>query len=160
MSEYGVWGMRIGICDDEEAQRLLIRKYVEEWAYDSKIGLETKLFASGESFWFAWEDDSAYDLLVFEIEMGQMSGMELAARIREKDEDIPILFVTGYDSYMAQGFEVAALHYLLKLLRKEKLFAVLDKFNKMRLRRSGRRAQDSGEPEREEGGRQGIYRVV
>lgn len=128
--------MRIGICDDEEAQRLLIQKYVEEWAHDSKIGLETKLFASGESFWFAWEDDSAYDLLVFDIEMGQMSGMELAARIRRKDEDIPILFVTGYDSYMAQGFEVAALHYLLKPLRKEKLFAVLDKFNKMRLRRT------------------------
>lgn len=128
--------MRIAICDDDEAQRLLIQKYVEEWALDNKVRMETKLFASSESFWFAWEDDSAYDLLVFDIEMGQMSGMELATKIRREDEDIPILFVTGYDSYMAQGFEVAALHYLLKPLRKEKFFEVLDKFNKMRLRRT------------------------
>ncbi|MDE6221264.1 MAG: LytTR family DNA-binding domain-containing protein [Lachnospiraceae bacterium] len=127
--------MRIAICDDEEAQRLLLQKYVEEWAQENSIHLATTLFASGESFWFAWEDDSAYDLLIFDIEMGQMSGMELAGVIRKKDEEIPILFVTGYDSYMAQGFEVAALHYLLKPLRKEKLFAVLDKFNKIRMRK-------------------------
>ena len=132
--------MRIAICDDEEVQRLLLQRYVQEWALDSKVEVETRLFASGESFWFAWEDDRAYDLLVFDIEMGQLSGMELAAEIRRKDEDIPILFVTGYDSYMAQGFEVAALHYLLKPLRREKLFAVLDKYNKMRLRREIGRA--------------------
>lgn len=126
--------MRIAICDDEEAQRLLLQKYVEEWAQENGIHLETRLFVSGENFWFAWEDDSAYDLLVFDIEMGKLSGMELAAQIRRKDEEIPILFVTGYDSYMAQGFEVAALHYLLKPLRKEKFFAVLDKFNRIRRR--------------------------
>lgn len=127
--------MRIAICDDEQAQRLLLQKYVEDWAQENRIHLETKLFTSGESFWFTWEDDSGYDLLIFDIEMGQLSGMELAADIRKKDEDIPILFVTGYDSYMAQGFEVAALHYLLKPIRKEKLFAVLDKFNKNRMKR-------------------------
>ncbi len=127
--------MRIAICDDEEAQRLLIQRYVEAWAADNKVALETELFASGESFWFAWEDDSSYDLLIFDIEMGQLNGMELAAGIRRKDEDIPILFVTGYDSYMAQGFEVAAMHYLLKPLRKEKLFTVLDKLKKMRMRK-------------------------
>jgi len=127
--------MRIAICDDEEAQRLLIQRYVEAWAADNKVALETELFASSESFWFAWEDDSSYDLLIFDIEMGQLNGMELAAGIRRKDEDIPILFVTGYDSYMAQGFEVAALHYLLKPLRKEKLFTVLDKLKKMRMRK-------------------------
>lgn len=135
--EQFLWGsiMRIAICDDEEAQRLLLQKYVEAWAQENRIHLETRLFTSGESFWFAWEDDREYDLLIFDIEMGQLSGMELAADIRRKDEEIPILFVTGYDSYMAQGFEVAALHYLLKPLREEKLFAVLDKFNKNRLKK-------------------------
>lgn len=127
--------MRIAICDDEEAQRLLLQKYVEEWAQENRIHLETRLFTSGESFWFSWEDNNCYDLLILDIEMGKLSGMELAADIRKKDEDIPILFVTGYDSYMAQGFEVAALHYLLKPLRKEKLFTVLDKFNRGRLKK-------------------------
>lgn len=40
--------MRIAICDDEEAQRLLIQRYVEAWAADNKVALETELFASGE----------------------------------------------------------------------------------------------------------------
>ena len=119
--------MRIAICDDEEPQRLLLKRYVEEWARRNKVILDTELFVSGESFLFVWEDDRDYDLLIFDIEMGKLSGMELAAAIREKDDEIPILFVTGYDKYMLQGFEVAALHYLLKPVAPERLFGVLDR---------------------------------
>lgn len=119
--------MRIAICDDEKAQRQLLKKYLEEWAAQNKVILETQQFSSGEGFLFSWEDDRDYDLLVFDIEMGELSGMELAAAIREKDDEIPILFVTGYDRYMLQGFEVSALHYLLKPVSREKLFGVLDR---------------------------------
>lgn len=119
--------MRIAICDDEEVQQNLLKKYLAEWAEEKEIPLETMTFISGESFIFAWEDDRAYDLLILDIEMGVLNGMELAARIREQDEEIPILFVTGYEQYMAQGYEVAALHYLIKPVHKEKLFAVLDR---------------------------------
>lgn len=38
--------MRIAICDDEEVQRLLLQRYVQEWALDSKVEVETRLFAS------------------------------------------------------------------------------------------------------------------
>lgn len=53
--------------------------------------------------------------------------MELAKRIRKEGGDVPILFVTGYDEYMAQGYEVAAIHYLVKPLLKESLFTVLER---------------------------------
>lgn len=122
--------MRVAICDDEAAQQQLLRKYLEEWAQMKGEVLETELFISGESFLFAWEDDRAFDLLILDIEMGQLNGMELAAKIRCQDEDIPILFVTGYDRYMAQGYEVSALHYLIKPLHKEKFFEVLEKVKK------------------------------
>lgn len=122
--------MRIAICDDEEVQRKLIKRYLEEWAGKNGIIPEIRLFSSGEEFSFAWEDDRSYDLLIFDIEMGKLSGMELAGNIRRQDEEIPILFVTGYDSYMAQGYEVAALHYLLKPVNAEKFFAVMDKLKK------------------------------
>jgi len=122
--------MRIAICDDEAVQQQLLRKYLEEWAAVNRMALETKLFLNGESFLFAWEDDRDYDLLIFDIEMGEMNGMELAASVRRQDEEIPILFVTGYDKYMAQGYEVSALHYLMKPVRREKLFEILDKVKK------------------------------
>ena len=124
--------MRIAICDDEQAQQLLVEKYLLEWGEEHQISITTSLFPNGESFLFSWEEDKEYDLLILDIEMGKMNGMELAGEIRKQDEEIPILFITGYDSYMAQGYEVSALHYLLKPVNKEKFFAVLDKLQKNR----------------------------
>lgn len=119
--------MRVAICDDEEVQQQLLKNYLKEWAALNEVVIEIKLFQSGENFLFLWEDDKDYDLLIFDIEMGQLSGMELAMKIRKQDHTIPILFVTGYDDYISQGYEVAALHYLMKPLHKEKFFQVLDK---------------------------------
>ncbi len=119
--------MRVAICDDEQVQLELLEKYLSEWGKERSILIETSLFLSGESFLFSWEEDKAYDLLILDIEMGKINGMELAGKLRRQDEDLPILFITGYDSYMAQGYEVSALHYLLKPVQKEKLFAVLDR---------------------------------
>lgn len=124
--------MRVAICDDEQAQQLLVEKYLLEWGEEHQISITTSFFPNGESFLFSWEEDKEYDLLIFDIEMGKMNGMELAGEIRKQDEEIPILFITGYDSYMAQGYEVSALHYLLKPVNKEMLFAVLDRLQKNR----------------------------
>ena len=126
--------MRIAICDDEQAQQLLVEKYLLEWGEEHQISIMTSLFPNGESFLFSWEEDKEYELLIFDIEMGKMNGMELAGEIRKLDEEIPILFITGYDSYMAQGYEVSALHYLLKPVNKEKLFAVLDRLQRNRVK--------------------------
>lgn len=119
--------MRIAICDDEEAQRKLVEKYLYEWADGKKLMLDILHFADAESFLFNWEDDKSFDLLVLDIEMNNISGMQLAMQLREAGHEVPVLFITGYDSYMAQGYEVSALHYLLKPVHKEKLFMVLDR---------------------------------
>lgn len=123
--------MRVAICDDEAVQQQILRKFLEEWARIKGEVLETEFFNSGESLLFAWEEDRDFSLLILDIELGRLNGMELAAKIRSRDENIPILFVTGYDKYMAQGYEVAALHYLMKPLHKEKLFEMLDKVKKL-----------------------------
>lgn len=122
--------MRIAVCDDEEAQRKLIAKYLQEWSLDRKKPVEIMDFSGGESFLFQWEDDQAFDLLILDIEMGAVNGVDLAEKVREVNEDIPILFITGYDSYMARGYEVSAIQYLLKPMYKDKLFSVMDKLLK------------------------------
>ncbi len=119
--------MRVAVCEDEEAQQKLLQSCLLEWAGHNRIVLETELFPNGESFLFAWEDDQNFDLLILDIELGKLNGMELAARIRRQDEAIPILFVTGYEQYMPLGYEVSALHYLIKPFDKNKLFEVLDR---------------------------------
>ena len=117
--------MKIAVCDDEAAQCMLLSDYLKEWGKSRKNQPEVSCFFSGESLLFSWEDE-IFDLLILDIEMGELSGMELAGKIRKDNEEIPILFITGYEKYMAQGYDVAALHYLLKPVQKEKLFEVLD----------------------------------
>lgn len=107
-------------------------KYLEEWGKRKGERIETMCFSSAENFLFSWEEDKAYDLLVLDIEMGRMNGMELAKRLRRDSDEIPILFVTGYEQYMAQGYEVSAIHYLLKPLDEGKLISVLDRLHKRR----------------------------
>jgi len=122
--------VRIAICDDEAVQRELLQKILLEWGRDEGVNVSVVPFSSAESFLFQWEEDKEYDLLILDIEMGECNGMELAERIRRTDEELPILFVTGYEQYMAQGYEVSALHYLMKPVKSEKLFEVLNRLQK------------------------------
>lgn len=124
-----VIGMKIAIVDDETGEREIIARYIGEWAEERKELVEFLCFDSSESFLFSWEDVKDYALLVLDIEMGEMSGLELAEKIRFQDQKIPILFVTGYDEYMQYGYDVSALHYLIKPVDKGKLFQALDKLS-------------------------------
>lgn len=119
--------MNIAICDDEQVQRELIEKYIREWAAVSKVMPLIAVFESSEAFLFQKEDYPPFDLLILDIEMGGINGMELAGKLRSQNDRSIIVFVTGFEQYMSMGYEVEALHYLLKPLRKEKFFAVLDR---------------------------------
>ncbi len=121
--------MKIAVVDDEIREQEIIAKYIREWAEVKKELVEFSYFDSSEGFLFSWEDDKDYALLVLDIEMGEISGLELAKKIRIEDKRIPIIFVTGYDEYMQYGYDVSALHYLIKPVNKEKLFQALNKLS-------------------------------
>lgn len=125
--------MRVAIVDDEITQQELLEKYLREWADPQKILLEISRFESAESFWFVWGEDKEYDLILLDIEMGQMNGLELAKIIRAENEQVPIMFITGYDEYMQYGYDVSALHYLIKPVNKAKLFMILDKLREKKV---------------------------
>lgn len=124
--------MRIAICDDERVQQELLKNYIEEWTAEKAEKVVLNCFQSAEQFLFSWEEDKSYDLLVLDVEMGDMSGMELAKKLRSQKSEVPIVFVTGYEKYMALGYEVSALHYLLKPIRKEKLWEQLERIRNNR----------------------------
>ena len=74
--------------------------------------------------------DKPCDLILLDIEMKRLNGMELARKLRSDGNMLPIIFITGYSDYMSDGYEVEALHYLLKPVDNSKLFAVLDRYIK------------------------------
>ena len=119
--------LTIAICDDNENQIKEMRRLLSEWSADKPFALDIDEYISAESFLFSYPDKPC-DLILLDIEMDRLNGMELAKRLRSNGDMLPIVFITGYSDYIAEGYDVEALHYLLKPVAKEKLFAVLDKY--------------------------------
>ena len=119
--------LKIAICDDSEPDIGFLSDLLSRWASAREITLQTESFSSAEAFLFRYAEDKAYDILLLDIEMENMDGVTMARQIRKENDAIPIIFITGYSAYIAEGYEVAALHYLMKPVKEEKLFAVLDR---------------------------------
>ncbi|WP_294476133.1 LytTR family DNA-binding domain-containing protein [Ruminococcus flavefaciens] len=115
--------IRAAICDDDNSQISALKAMLTEWNEHIII----TEYTSAEQFLFSYPDTPC-DLLLLDIEMGDMNGMELAHKLRRKGDMLPIIFITGYSEFMQDGYDVEALHYLLKPVNKEKLFAVLDRY--------------------------------
>lgn len=118
---------RIAICDDNEEDIAVSRAAAEAWASDRGHIISICAFSSAESFLFHYEDEKDYDILLLDIEMTGMDGVKLAKTVREGNKGIQIVFITGYSDYISDGYDVSALHYLMKPLKREKFFTVLDR---------------------------------
>lgn len=118
---------RIAICDDEAVQTDYLAALVNDWGHERRVLLHIERFPSAEAFWFRYAAARDFDILLLDIEMGGMNGVELARRIRREDKELQLLFVTGYMEYISDGYDVEALHYLLKPVTAERLYGVLDR---------------------------------
>jgi DNA-binding LytR/AlgR family response regulator len=118
---------KIAICDDSDADRQYVLDMVNRWAKRSGHTVHTDTFASAENFLFHYAEESDYDILLLDIEMGAMDGVTMAKRLRAGNDTVQIIFITGYSDYIAEGYEVAALHYLMKPVKEDKLGEVLDR---------------------------------
>ena len=92
---------------------------------DNLLDQKSKSYAS--LVYLAYDEDKNFDLLLLDVEMGGMDGVTMARRVRAENTAVQIVFITGYTDYIAEGYDVAALHYLVKPVREEKLFEVLDR---------------------------------
>ena len=119
--------MRAAICDDRAEDAQLVAQYVREWGESREESVALEMFPSAEAFLFAYDEDKNFDLLLLDVEMGGMDGVTMAKRVRAENTAVQIVFITGYTDYIAEGYDVAALHYLVKPVREEKLFEVLDR---------------------------------
>lgn len=118
---------RIAICDDEQNQIEYITSIVASWSAHEGHGCEIRTFASAEAFLFEYEEDKAYDILLLDVEMKNMNGIELAKRIRKDNNRAEIIFITSHFEFVGEGYEVDALHYLIKPISVEKPTQVLTK---------------------------------
>lgn len=118
---------RIAICDDNPRDARIVQNLLNHWAGERNTLIRTEIFPSAESYLFRYAEDKDWDILLLDIEMGTMDGVTLAKHIRQENETVQIVFITGFADYLAEGYEVSALHYLMKPVSEVKLSAVLDR---------------------------------
>lgn len=118
---------KVSIIDDSPVDTEYVAALVTRWADTAGHSLGICTFPSAEAFLFQYEEEQEFDILLLDIEMKEMNGVDLAKKIRQSNDRVQIVFITGYPDFIAEGYEVSALHYLMKPVSGEKLFAVLDK---------------------------------
>lgn len=119
--------MKIAICDDEQVQIEYIESIIAGWSKKKGQSCKVEAYPSAESFLFAYEDNKDYDILLLDVEMGELSGIDLAKRLRRDNSKAEIIFLTSHFEFYGEGYEVDALHYLIKPIAPDKLMTVLDK---------------------------------
>ncbi len=117
---------RIHIVDDSPSDIARLSELTAAFAEKRGLTFDVKYHSSAESFLFCYEEDKTCDLLLLDIEMPGMDGVTLAKQIRRQNERVSIVFITGYTDYIAEGYDVSALHYLVKPVSEEKFEQVLD----------------------------------
>ena len=119
--------LKIGMCDDSASDISSMAGLVRKWAEGAGHRATLETFVSAEALAFQYPICVDFQILLLDIEMGKMDGVTLAKRLRRANDDLQIIFVTGYSDYILEGYEVAALYYLLKPVHPEKLFKALDR---------------------------------
>lgn len=119
--------LKIAVCDDNAVQREYLGEIVAGWAGRNRHLTEIRQYSRAENFLFDYSGEKDFDILLLDIEMPGMNGVELARKIRQENSVLQIVFITGYYQYFSDGFDVSALHYLLKPVDEGKLRPVLDK---------------------------------
>lgn len=105
--------LRIAVCDDEpiclENEKRIIENYLS--GRNEKAIIDT--FTSAQELLVA-ASEIQYDLFMLDVEMPGINGMEVASRLHEIDEKIPLVFISAYMKYASDGYHVNAFRYILK----------------------------------------------
>jgi two-component system response regulator AlgR len=133
MSLAGAEVPKVLIADDEAPARSRLRDLLDECRATFPLAIVDEARNGREAL--AVVNREKVDIVLLDIRMPEMDGMEAARHIAGMEEAPAIIFTTAFDSYAIKAFEVNAIDYLLKPIRLERLLAALNK-SRSRARRS------------------------
>ncbi len=118
--------MRIAVCDDNLQEMDRLSKLLNHFRENTKAGFTYKTYSDGVSL---LEDvrQGGFDVLLLDVMMPLVNGMQVAHEIREFDDTIKIAFLTSSPEFAVESYSVEAFAYLLKPATEDNLFPILDK---------------------------------
>lgn len=117
----------IGICDDKESSADILRKKITQILKENGIVADISVYFQSRLLQYDIEEGKYFDLILSDIEMPHVDGMELAKYIKNYLPDALIIFITSYIKYAVDAYELSIFRYIPKNLIDIKLnYAVLD----------------------------------
>ena len=117
--------MRVAVCDDDSRELDRILSIIKAYKHERKVPLAYKTFQSATEL-ISHVNSGGYGILLLDILMPGINGMEAAHEIRMLDSEVKIVFLTSSPEFAVQSYAVKAYDYILKPVSKDKLFSILD----------------------------------
>lgn len=117
--------MRIAVCEDNEVTAEKIAEVVKETMDRFSVESTVDIYYLGEDF---EKSGISYDLIFLDCRLPDSNGIDIGKRLRENDDEAAIIFITAYDEYVYDSFEVGAFRYLLKPIKKDTIVKSIDSF--------------------------------
>ena len=113
------------ICDDLAEERSQLCRFVQAYGQERGYRLRMEEAAGGEELLSRWRRDR-WDLVLLDIYMPGLTGVETARRLRMLDESCEIAFITTSEVHGLVGYDLGVLDYLVKPVNRETIFDMLD----------------------------------
>ena len=118
--------LSIAICDDLAEERIGLAKMVGAYCARCDLNPKLRLFASGDELLHVFSQPRQFQMVFLDIYMSGYSGTETARRIRDIDQDVPILFATTSQDHGLDSFRVQAADYLVKPIQPDDVARAMD----------------------------------
>ena len=118
--------MRIAICDDDEWELFQLQKLLKEYQLSREISADCRFFHNSTDFLCEIEGGE-YDVILLDVLMPGINGVQAARELREMDKNVKIIFVSSSPEFALESYSVGAYYYLIKPIDANALFPLLDK---------------------------------
>lgn len=116
--------MRVAIVEDMDENIAILQAYLDRYGAEHHIAIQYFGFRDGMDFVEGYRPE--WDLILLDIEMPLLNGMDTARQIRKSDPRVLIIFITCLTQYAIEGYSVRALDYVLKPVQYYAFAAKLD----------------------------------
>lgn len=109
--------LRIAIVDDDAKFRKQLGEFISRFFQHETDQFFLRCYGDGVTFLSEYHSD--FDIVIIDIMMPLMNGIEVAHKIREQDKNVLVMFITSTADFAIRGYEVSAVDYILKPLSYE-----------------------------------------
>lgn len=120
--------IRIAVVEDSADDLSNCLSLLNRYSKEKNISFDIQTFASGDAFLMRFK--SQFDFIILDINLSAMNGIDVARKIREKDEEVIIMFATNLAKYATNGYEVDAIDFVLKPLSYASFYLRLERVMK------------------------------